>query len=152
TLQAVCLVRRGREPGLQRIEHNLRALRLWSDRFTSRIEVIDGDLMQPRLGLPPASFETLARRIDMIFHCAASVNWIQPYSALRSSNVLPLKELLRLACRTKAKPFHFVSTLGVGYSSAGPPEIDESSDAFCDIDGVPLAYAQSKLEAEALAQ
>jgi thioester reductase-like protein len=78
------------------------------------------------------------------------VNWIQPYSALRTSNVLPLKELLRLACRTKAKPFHFVSTLGVGYSSAGLQEIDECSDAFRDLDGIPLPYAQSKLVAEAL--
>ena len=150
TLQAVCLVRPGREPALQRIEQNLRELRLWRNRFIGRIQVIDADLVQPRLGLPPASFETLARGIDTIFHCAASVNWIQPYSALRASNVLPLKELLRLACHTKVKPFHFVSTLGVGYSSAGPPEIDECSDAFCDLDGIPLAYAQSKLVAEAL--
>ena len=150
TLQAICLGRRGREPALQRIEQNLRAFGLWSDRFPGRIQVIDADLAQPRLGLAPASFETLARNVDTIFHCAASVNWIQPYSALRASNVLPLRELLRLACRTKAKPFHFVSTLGVGYSAAGPREIDEGSDAFCDIDGVPLAYAQSKLVAEAL--
>ena len=146
----VCLIRPGREEGLERVEKQMRGYGVWSSEFSNRISAMHADLTQPRLGLSPVEFNALAYRIDAIFHSAASVNWVQPYSALRASNVYPLRELLRLACQSKAKPFHFVSTLGVCFSSDGPGEIDEDGDAFRDLDGIPLAYAQSKLVAETL--
>jgi thioester reductase-like protein len=148
--EIVCLVRPGPGGPVQRIKKSLLEYEVWNDCFERRIEAFNADLTQPRLGLSPLVFDALTRDIDTIFHSAASVNWIQPYSSLRLTNVLPLKELLRLACRERPKPFHFLSTLGVCYSSRGAREIDETEGTIHDIDGIPLAYAQSKLVAETL--
>jgi thioester reductase-like protein len=50
------------------------------------------------------------------------VSWLQAYEALRAANVLGTRELLRLAKITRARPFHFVSTI-----STAPAAGDETS-------------------------
>jgi len=118
--------------------------------FDSRIRFVLGNIQEPRLGLSTAQFDELGRDIDAVYHCAAAVNWVHSYAGLRDANVLGTRELLRLACQHKRKPFHFVSSVGVCYSSAGPGEVSECHDMLPYLDGIHLGYAQSKCVAETL--
>src|SRR5262245_3420154 len=110
-----CLVRPKQDmSGKARVEQQLRHLELWRNdhhwlsAFAERVHVVGGDVILPRLGVPDASFETLARTIDCIIHCAAYVNFIYPYEALKGTNVLGVHEIIRfrLSRADQAGPLH----------------------------------------------
>src|SRR6185503_2541343 len=84
------------------------------------------------------------------YHGGAAVNWVQGYNAMREANVVGTREILRLACTGAPKPVHFLSSLGVCYSTRGPRVVDERVDMLPAIDGLHLGYAQSKAVAESL--
>jgi len=92
-----------------------------------RVRVIPGDATVPRLGLGEADYERLAGEIGDIYHCAAEVNWARGYRQLHRTNVLPVQELIRLACRGPLKRIYFVSTIGVCFASGGPARVDDGS-------------------------
>ncbi len=141
-----CLLR-GR--GLERIRGHLESYGLWTSGFEERIVPAAGDLCSSRLGLTEEEFQELAETLDAIYHNAAAVNFLYPYGDLRAVNVHGTRELLRLACRGRAKRFHFVSTLGVCYTtSAG--ELGEDRDVLPYLPDLPLGYAETKCVAEAL--
>jgi amino acid adenylation domain-containing protein/thioester reductase-like protein len=109
-----CLVRAANpEEGRERIETQLRHYHIWNDDYQSRIVSIDGDLAKARFGVEDEQYQWLAANIDAIYHSGALVNFIYPYSALKASNVLGTEEILRLACHTKIKAVHHVSTVDV---------------------------------------
>jgi len=78
-----------------------------------RIVVLPGDLAQPRFALPEETFALLTKKIDVIYHNGAAVNFLYPYEFLKATNVDSVKEVLRLAKTTRLKPVHYISTLGV---------------------------------------
>jgi thioester reductase-like protein len=114
-----------------------------------RVSVVDGDLSLPMLGLSTEAISILANHTDAVCHAGAVVNWVQPYRALRATNVAGTTELLRLAC-VRGRPFHFVSSLSTCYSTGAPNRVDERYEALAHVDGIHLGYAQSKAVAEAL--
>ncbi|WP_301102793.1 thioester reductase domain-containing protein [Propionivibrio sp.] len=136
--------------GRARIRKALAGYDIGDAAFDSRLRIVDGDLQEPALGLSAQAFDDLGREIDAIYHCAAAVNWTFSYAGLRDTNVLATRELLRLACTHKRKAFHFVSSAGVCFSTAGPREIGEEDDMLPFLDGIHLGYAQSKCVAETL--
>jgi len=146
----LCLARPDIGGAEARVRQNLQRYGIWDDQFHDRLAVIEADITQPRLGLSPSAFDTLADDVDLIVHAAASVNWVQPYARLRATNVLAVREMLRLACRRRTKPFHFISSLAACYSTTGKRAVSEDDDLLANIDGVHLAYAQSKCVAESL--
>ena len=73
-----CLVRAGDEEGLSRVRGNLERYGLWSPSFTSRIDVIEGDLSAPRLGLLSCDYDRVAEGVDAIYHAGAEVDWVRP--------------------------------------------------------------------------
>ncbi len=115
----------------------------------ARIQIIDGDLSAPRIGLSDSTWNALAGTTDAILHAGASINWVSPYEALRAVNVEATRELLRLASAAGAS-FHFVSSLSVCFSTRAPRRVRESYDALDHIDGLHFGYAQTKAVAEAL--
>jgi len=145
-----CLVRSGRPDGPARIRQTLEAHGIWDPAFAARIRVLEGDLGRPGLGLTGAAFDRLARRVDTVYHAAAAVDWVHSYAALRAVNVGGTLDLLRLACVGRPKPFHFVSSLAVCYSTWGPREVSEADPVLPYLGGLYLGYAQSKCVAEAL--
>jgi amino acid adenylation domain-containing protein/thioester reductase-like protein len=149
-----CLVRcDSAEAGAGKIKHALESFGIWDQGYESRIIAVPGDLSQPLLGLSPDQFHLLAARIDAVYHSGALVNFLHPYSALKPVNVTGTREALRLACRVKSKPFHYVSTLSV-FFSIGEAEVirEEEEPAPPDNNGQlpPDGYAQSKWVAERL--
>ena len=119
-------------------------------RLPDRLCVLVGDAARPRLGLEDGEYDLVAREAGAIYHCAAEVNWARSYRQLRRANVLPVIEVIRLACQGPAKRVYFVSTIGVCFSSSAPERIDETTDMMPFATGMPLGYAQSKCVAETL--
>ncbi|WP_335937453.1 carboxylic acid reductase [Streptomyces sp. PTD5-9] len=100
----------------------LRRYRKLSD---GALEVLAGDVGEPRLGLDEATWDRLAGAVDRIVHPAALVNHVLPYEQLFGPNVVGTAELIRLALTVRIKPFAYVSTVAVR-SGAGP--LDEDAD------------------------
>ncbi|MFI6225680.1 thioester reductase domain-containing protein, partial [Nocardia salmonicida] len=88
-----------------------------------RIVGIPGDLARPMLGLGQAIFDSLAGRLDGIYHNGAHVDHLKSYAHLRAANVLGTSEVLRLATRVRRIPVHYVSTISVlsGGAAVGAP-------------------------------
>jgi thioester reductase-like protein/amino acid adenylation domain-containing protein len=144
-----CLVRpRGDAVGMQSIETNLRRYALWRPEWEERVVPVAGDLGEPLFGLSDRGFNALAGEVDLLIHAAAMVNVVYPYSALKAANVSGTREVLRLACRQKAKPVHHVSTNGIFPPGMGlceeETDLDELTEARED------GYGQSKWVAEKL--
>ena len=146
-----CLVRAADEAsGNLKLQQNLQSYCLWKEEYCSRIVAIVGNLSQPRLGLDSEQFAKLATQIDVIYHNGAVLNFVYPYSALKTTNVLGTQEILRLACQSKVKPLHYVSTDAVFDSSAYYDKEVKESEPIVHTEGIDLGYTQSKWVAEKL--
>lgn len=146
-----CLVRSAdSESAKMRIQKNLESYGIWNEDLSARIIPVSGDLSQPLLGLSSADFQKMSSLIDVIYHNAAWINYVYPYSALKPTNVLGTQEILRLASQTKTKPVHYISTIAVFESPAYWGKIVTESDPLAHSEGMKLAYSQSKWVAEKL--
>lgn len=149
-----CLVRAANvRDGWKRIQQNLERYRLWQPEFSTRIQAVPGDLGQPLLGLTRREFERLTEVIEVIYHNGAPVNFVKPYSAMKAETVAGTQEILRLACLSRVKPVHFISTVAVfgtiGYFT-GLKMLHETTDLDLGIDYVHMGYTRSKWVAEKL--
>lgn len=146
-----CLVRaKDHAHALARLRDNLGGYQLWKDEFATRIVPILGDMELPNMGLSEDARIDLAGRIDAIYHCAARVSWLLPYSHLRDTNVGGLVEILRLACTGRTLPVHYVSSLGTAFMR--PFDYHEMVEWVTRTSGLgtesilelPLGYIESK--------
>jgi FkbH-like protein/thioester reductase-like protein len=146
--RVLCLVRSATpEDGLLRIIANLRRYELLDRVDLSRVEVVLGDLLEPRLGHSEAEFKGLAARIDTIVHSAAWVNFVYPYQHLKPTNVDSTETVLRLAIADLPNPIqvHFVSTLGVIMSTGyGRSTLIREADPLLYADDLLNGYEQTK--------
>jgi thioester reductase-like protein len=151
--EVYCLVRSSDlESATARLQKNLESYDLWQESFGSRIIPVLGDLAQPGLGLSPEQFEWLSTQIDSIYHNGALLNYVYPYSRFKPINVLGTEEVLRLACQTKLKPVHHISSVAVFESSAYYGKRVTESDPIDRSEGIYLGYSQSKWVSEKLVQ
>jgi amino acid adenylation domain-containing protein/thioester reductase-like protein len=145
-----CLLRGASpEQAFARIENTLRHYRIWEEGFRPRIVPVIGDLSQPLLGLSAETFQELAATIDVIYHSGAMVNFVFPYSALKATNVEGTKQVLKLACTTRAKPVHYISALDV-FLSRFYHDRKIREDEPSRPGGQPSGYVQSKWVGEKL--
>ncbi|WP_394620645.1 carboxylic acid reductase [Lentzea sp. JNUCC 0626] len=93
----------------------------------SHLEVVAGDIAEPRLGLSSAIWDRLVSEVDLIVHAGALVNHVLPYSHLFDANVLGTAELIRLALTSRLKPVTYVSSVAVSHAADGAP-LDEDAD------------------------
>lgn len=145
--QVLCLVRGG--GGQRRLLEALAAHAGWRSTWRERVQVIEGDLSLPGLGLSSAAKEELEGGFDAVFHAGAMVNWVYPYAALAPSNVGGTLALLRLASQ-KATPFVYISTMACCWSLGAEGVFSEESDPMAHIEGIHLDYARSKAVSESL--
>ncbi|MFA5879936.1 MAG: amino acid adenylation domain-containing protein [Candidatus Margulisiibacteriota bacterium] len=146
-----CLVRaKDKEIGFLRLKEKLILIDHWHEEYTSRLIPILGDLSQPQLGISNQTWVLLGKKIDVIYHNGAMVNFIYPYDQLKPSNVLGTKEVIKIACANKAKPIYYVSTLSVFDSIDFSKSIAYENDPLAHSKGFTQGYAQSKWVAEKL--
>ncbi len=146
-----CLVRDKDENTAQkRLYSNLKKYGVWQKDHQKRLTVLTGDLSRPRLGLKDDAFERLAQQMDVIYHNGAHLNYIYPYKGLRAINVNSTKDILRLATTDKLKPVHYISSIVVVTSAHYAGKTLREDDPIHRVEGMELAYAQSKWVAEQL--
>lgn len=141
----MCVVRGDK----RRLQESLKQRELEID--WTRVEVLSGDLEQGLLGCPDVkTFNALARRVDAVFHSAASVNWMLSYDALRAANVAPCFDFIRFCTTHKPKRLFHISTVSCCPSRLGESGRQEYFEGFGDDDWAACAgpYAQSKYVAE----
>ena len=144
---------RNRTPGqgthVNRALENLRFYGREGESEGHRIVHVEGDLAQPRLGLDDEEYQRLADEIDMIFHCAASVNYVYPYELAKPHTVGGTTEVLRFACAGRTKPVLYISSNGVFPGGDVVPYLENSQiDGF--VDRMEGGYNQAKWVAEML--
>jgi fatty acid CoA ligase FadD9 len=127
----VCIARAGdAAQARQRIEVALASDTELLGRFRNladgHLEVLDGDIGEPDLGLDGPTWQRLAETVDLIVHPAAHVNHLLPYGQLFGPNVVGTAEVIRLAITSKIKVFHYISTMGV--TAVADRIVDEESD------------------------
>lgn len=113
-----------------------------------RVRCVVGDLGLPGLGLPTEIWDELAATVDVIYHNGALVNFVYPYSALRGPNVGGTQEVLRMACDTRLKAVHHVSTIDTLLATHMPRPFIEDDSPLRSAVGVPAGYTGSKWVAE----
>jgi amino acid adenylation domain-containing protein/thioester reductase-like protein len=116
-----------------------------------RVVPLPGDLAKPGLGLSAAQFRDLARKVDIIYHPGALVNFIYPYQELRAANVAGTREVIRLAGEYRGIPVHYVSTTAVlaGLGVEGTREVTEETPLAYP-EQLRMGYVETKYVAEEL--
>ncbi|MEL6437843.1 MAG: thioester reductase domain-containing protein [Cyanobacteria bacterium J06621_8] len=134
-----------------RIRENLQLYLLAENIDFHRVKPLAGDLTQPNLGLASSVHADLALNIDAIYHNGALVHHTTPYHRLKSTNVLGTQRILQLACASKTKPVHFISTISVFNFDRGDNTLTVKEQDNIEQYHAPLGgYAQSKWVAEKL--
>jgi thioester reductase-like protein len=119
-----------------------------AETFDDRVRVICGDLASPRLGLSDRVWSQLAETTDTIVHNGARVDYILDYDTLRPSNVEATRELIKLACTSRRKQFHFVSSTTIFGWTDKRNLIERDSNP--EMVGLDFGYAQTKWVSEQL--
>ncbi|MFG3498312.1 carboxylic acid reductase [Streptomyces sp. NPDC047928] len=131
-------------------------VREFEELAAGHLQVVAGDIAEPRLGLDEPTWELLAEQVDMIVHAGALVNHVLPYNHLFEANVVGTAELISLALTGRIKPFTYISSVAVATSRAGQPALDEDADVRVvmpvqEVEGAYAGgYATSKWAGEVL--
>lgn len=148
-----CLARseatRHRNSPNDRVLETLRFYGLPAQSLRERIVTVAGDLTQGRFGLSEEAYLQLAEKVDLVFHCAASVNYAYPYPLIKPHTVGGTTEVIRFACQTKTKTVQYVSSNGIFPGGDDAPYLENNDiDDFADrMEG---GYNQAKWVAERL--
>ncbi|MFD3542271.1 thioester reductase domain-containing protein [Streptomyces sp. NPDC058662] len=150
TARVYVLVRAdGPEQAGERVRATLSEYGLLRDGDAERVTGVPGDTGRPYFGLRRAVYEELAAEVEMIIHNAAVSSWITPYQQIKPVNVFGALEVLRLACKTRVKPVHFISTIGVYPVHLRGEQVWEEK-ALVSPQDVTGGYRQSKWVADSL--
>ena len=113
----------------------------------ARLEVVEGSLEKPDLGLDRERYDVLARKTDEIIHCAASTSFSErKRPEAETANVAGAKNVLALAARGACAFFHHVSTAYVAGDRTG-----ECAEEFVETTRFLNVYEETKHRAERLA-
>ena len=113
-LRVHCIVRAASAThGRERIRTALRQAEVWDESFEPRIDVLTGDIVDARFGLPAGQFDELGRRVDAVYHLAADINVQSSYRDIRRINTFGVRNVLELCLRGRFKHLFYASTMGV---------------------------------------
>ena len=110
----------------------------FAEYVSGKVQVLEGDVHAPELGLGPEELEELSRQVDIVLHSAASVIFDAPVDAAINSNVRGTLGLLALARNWEKKPlFMHISTAYVSGTRGGlipeePPRPESPNDTPLD--------------------
>ena len=118
------------------------------EEINKRCFPFPGDTDQEHLGIENDElYEELLKKIDVVFHCAANVNYVLPYEHMQG-NIISTKNMIDFCYRGKKKELHYASTLIIfGWTTK---KLLLESDNNDDCRNVCFGYAQTKWVAEQL--
>jgi amino acid adenylation domain-containing protein/thioester reductase-like protein/non-ribosomal peptide synthase protein (TIGR01720 family) len=109
-----CLVRcETKEKGFTRIKEKMINNKVWQIHYEQRIEIIQGDLAKPMLGIELPEYLKLLENIDMVIHNATYMNHLTTYKDAKNINVEGVENVLHFCTLGIVKPLHFISTIDV---------------------------------------
>ncbi|ESK92904.1 aminoadipate-semialdehyde dehydrogenase [Moniliophthora roreri MCA 2997] len=155
--KVICLVR-GSTPSaaLDRLRESCVDRGVWDESWiaSGRVEVVKGDLGQPKFGLE-TEWNRVGREANVVLHNGALVHWVYPYEKLRKANVLSTLEAAELCVIGKPKTLVFVSSTSavdtehyINLSAISP--VLESDDLEGSRTGLKTGYGQTKWVSEKL--
>lgn len=121
-----------------------------------RIRVYAADLAESAFRLAEHDYRYLCDTVDIVYHSASAVNFIQPYSYMRRDNVQGLREIVCFAATGKLKPLMLLSTISVyswGHLHTGKRVMREDDDIDQNLPAVitDIGYVRSKWVMEKIA-
>ncbi|GHH05405.1 amino acid adenylation domain-containing protein [Amycolatopsis oliviviridis] len=121
-----------------------------------RVSVYPADLPERELGIDGADYRRLAEQVDLVYHSASAVNFIQPYSFMKRDNVDGLRQVIAFAAEGKTKPLILLSTISVfswGHLFTGKTWMREDDDIDQNLPAVStdIGYVRSKWVMEKIA-
>jgi amino acid adenylation domain-containing protein/thioester reductase-like protein len=139
-----CLIRKGQfESAPQRLIQTINQYDLSSEIQLSdrRIVILEADISNDSFGISPQQYQSMAEKIDTIYHCGAQVNTMASYTNLRNSNVQGTIEVIKFATKSVDKVIHYISTLSAAVkldSDGCYSEEFPDSDAHNLVGGYPI--------------
>lgn len=123
----------------------------WFEAYRDRVEVLQGDVSQERLGLEADHYTALAESVDCIINSAGNVKHYGPYDDFYGPNVESVIRVIEFAKRGRQKDINHISTIGL--ASGTVP--DQLFTYFTEYDRnvgqvLDSFYHMTKMEAEEL--
>jgi nucleoside-diphosphate-sugar epimerase len=113
----------------ERVESTLRNAGGGNDAlhpFSQQLEVFEGDISQPGLGLSETTLRTILLSTDEVWHCAASLSFAEEdREEIFRMNVGGTSNVLRIVEQTPGRRLHYVST---AYVAGNRPDVAMESD------------------------
>ncbi|MBR0696474.1 amino acid adenylation domain-containing protein [Bradyrhizobium lablabi] len=122
----------------------------------SRVIAYAADLSLAEFGMAHGNYMKLSSDVDVIYHSASAVNFIQPYSYMKKDNVDGLKQIISFAASDKLKALILLSTISVyswGHLHTGKTVMTEEDDIDQNLPAVltDIGYVRSKWVMEKIA-
>ncbi|CCW30868.1 putative nonribosomal peptide synthetase TomB [Xenorhabdus nematophila F1] len=152
TGKVICLVRAtDNSTGLSRIVKNAHRYGISHDIDFSRVEIVVGDIAKEKFDLSEAEYQSISERVSKIYHAAAQINFVLPYSSVKGTNVNGIVEIINFCCHHERKKLEYISTIAV-FSPVYPKQpITENNLPDCP-NSLSIGYTQSKWVAEQYVQ
>lgn len=150
-LEIHCLVRADSpESAMGRLKDNLKHYHCWQEDMSRYLIPVTGDLSLPLLGLSGEKWQELSDCIEVVYHNGAVLNFVYPYSFLKTTNVNGTVETLRLACGGQPKYYHYVSSYSVYDTPGNRGKHVMEDDSLNSWHGFTLSYSETKWVSEKL--
>jgi len=94
-----------------------------------KVQLHQGNLNAPRLGLSERKAKEIFAEADAVIHNGADVSFLKTYKTLSKTNVGSTRELVKL-CLPNRIPIHFISSASVAHLSGRTSFGEESAAAF----------------------
>ncbi|MBQ3753963.1 MAG: thioester reductase domain-containing protein [Prevotella sp.] len=146
--RVLCLVRcSSAASGLERVTDSFRRFG-FSTQSLQGVGILAGDVALPRLGLSAADYSRLSDEVTDVLHCAATVNMLAGYDALKETNVTGTRRILDFCMTGIRKKLHYASTLSVFVSTDRNSGTVFESDDLSVPTNIYGGYGQTKFVAE----
>jgi nucleoside-diphosphate-sugar epimerase len=136
----------GRSNKTESLEVRISRLLTWFDikKSLDQLEIIEIDLLKPKLGIPESDYRRLCSITDQIIHCASDTSFTErKRDIVLKSNVESLNSILEFADNANVNFLHYISTAYVaGANVTLCKEQLSSSENFLNV------YEESKALAE----
>ncbi|OGI01228.1 MAG: hypothetical protein A2X42_06335 [Candidatus Margulisbacteria bacterium GWF2_38_17] len=147
-----CIIRGGSQQNImERVLTTFERYNLkFKKEYLKRIHAISGDITKKHFDMDTDRYNTLATKIDTIYHLAGEVNLIKDYDSLKAANVTGTKNIIDFCLNGNEKTLNYASTLSVFVNSDIKETTLKENIDLCSINTLYGGYAQSKWAAEYL--
>ncbi|KOS23077.1 Nonribosomal peptide synthetase 14 [Escovopsis weberi] len=96
------------------IKHDLLRGNVSEEHVRTRVKVVPGQLNEANFGLSKSAFRELGQSVQAIYHLGGHVSLLKTYSSLKSTNVTPIFDIIRLSgMGAQLSDIHYLSTWSV---------------------------------------